>query len=78
MRNKFQFNSSSNQTQQPFGQSIKDLWKATRRFMVQRPRASAQSPTIAAKDRYSSKAGLYAYLSDNEEQRDWLERIYHD
>ncbi|MBE9059632.1 hypothetical protein [cf. Phormidesmis sp. LEGE 11477] len=83
MQNKSHFTSSADQPQQPVGQSSrtqsnKTLWKSILRFMVQRPQASAQSSIVMAKDRYSAKASLYPYLPASEEQRDWLERIYHD
>ncbi|MEL7358372.1 MAG: hypothetical protein AAFN40_17645 [Cyanobacteria bacterium J06560_6] len=76
MQNQFRSNSSSRQTQQPSKRSFKNALKAVLRFMVHHPEASARQIHTASKDRYSSKASLYAYLPDGEEQRDWLERIY--
>ncbi|MEO1619962.1 MAG: hypothetical protein AAFU53_02895 [Cyanobacteria bacterium J06632_3] len=78
MKNQFQPTSSSAQTSQSLNtQSLKGALKALLHFMIHRPQRSAQSPTVASKDRYRSKAAWYVYLSDSEEQRDWLEQSYH-
>lgn len=77
MQNQFHSTSSPRQTQRASDRSVKSALRAVLRFMVFRPETSAQQYDIASKDRYSSKAGLYAYLPAREEQRDWLERIYH-
>ena len=76
MRNQYYSAASSFQALPSSNQSFASALKAVLRFMVHRPKASAQPPNTAFKDRYRSKASLYAYLPDTEEQRDWLERTY--
>ena len=78
-----QYRSHSNQShyhqtanQQTLGQSLQKLCKAALNFMVLRPQASSQLPTIPPEQRYSAKASLYPYLPTGEEERDWLDRIY--
>jgi hypothetical protein len=56
-------------------QSLKRRWQALSGFMVQR---ATTTPTLdPARRRYSAKGRFYAYLPPSEEQRDWLEQIYH-
>lgn len=56
-------------------QSLHRYWQALSGFMVHR---AAAAPTLhPAQRRYSAKGRLYAYLPPSEEQRDWLEQIYH-
>ncbi|MEO1396413.1 MAG: hypothetical protein AAFV90_26265 [Cyanobacteria bacterium J06634_5] len=77
MKNQFHSTSSFSQTQRASERLFKNALRAVLRFMVLRPETSAQQYNIASKDRYSSKAGRYVYLPAKEEQRDWLERVYH-
>ena len=78
MQNQFHSTSSSQTQQSPHKRPFNNVLGSLLRFMVHRPETSASQPNTAAKDRYSSKAGLYAYLPSGEEQRDWLERVYRD
>ncbi|MGD1905486.1 MAG: hypothetical protein ACFB0C_05750 [Leptolyngbyaceae cyanobacterium] len=60
---------------QTLWQSLHRYWQALSGFMVHR---APGAPTLhPAQRRYSAKGRLYAYLPSSEEQRDWLEQIYH-
>ena len=76
MQSNSQSNSSYSQGQPTLGQSLQSIYKTVKTFMVLRPQPSTQTFTPLAKDKYSAKAGLYPYLLEGEEQRDWLDRLY--
>lgn len=76
MQSNSQSNSSYSQGQPTLGQSLQSVYKAVKRFMVLRPQSSTQAFIPLAKDKYGAKAGLYPYLPNGEEQRDWLDRLY--
>ncbi|MEO0488455.1 MAG: hypothetical protein AAF215_24420 [Cyanobacteria bacterium P01_A01_bin.123] len=58
-------------------QSLRTGWKAFARFMVHPPQVFAQLESNSSYYRDSAKARFYAYLPPSEEQRDWLDKIYH-
>ncbi len=67
--------------EQRLGPLLQSCYSAIARFMVHRPQlsaaqGSAQSSQMSPEQRYSAKAALYPYLPSDEEQRDWLERLY--
>lgn len=66
---------SVDQQGQTLWQFLQRHWQALSGFMVQK----APTTTILhpAQCRYSAKGRFYAYLPPSEEQRDWLEQIYH-
>lgn len=79
MSNQFSATASDRRKQHSLQQSLKQLLQFGRKaiaFMVHRPQVSAQPPVTLPEHRYSAKAALYSYLPADEEQRDWLDRLY--
>ncbi len=58
-------------------QSLRNHCKTLANFMVHRSHGLPQAPDPASRHQYRAKARFYAYLPPSEEQRDWLEQIYH-
>ena len=76
MQNQFHPHPSDSQ-EQPLPQpKLAQVLIAIIDFMEHRPQASVQSSLVSPEERYSNKVSLYPYLPIEEEQRDWLERLY--
>lgn len=60
-------------------QLLRLQWHVMSCFMVYKPESNPRSNGQSDKStqRYAQKARFYAYLPLLEEQRDWLEKIYH-
>lgn len=57
--------------------SLRTRCKAVARFMVHPPQSTAQQRMHPSTRIYHTKAKVYPYLPVGEEQRDWLEHLYH-
>lgn len=63
---------------------LKILWRSLRtrcetvaKFMVLPPQSTSQQEIHESTHIYHTKAKVYPYLPVGEEQRDWLEHLYH-
>ncbi|MDA0267963.1 MAG: hypothetical protein O3A14_13635 [Cyanobacteria bacterium] len=72
------FHSTSTQSfHSPLGKRLRQYWQTLLGFMVQRSCDAPQFSANPFQRRYAAKARFYSYLPPSEEQRDWLEQIYH-
>lgn len=59
------------------GHLLQTSWTHVARFMVLRPQAASPQAIDPANQPYSTNARFHPYLPASAEQRDWLERVYH-
>ncbi|MEM7064636.1 MAG: hypothetical protein AAF572_15935 [Cyanobacteria bacterium P01_B01_bin.77] len=71
-------------SRQPNFSQLRALWQSLRancktiaKFMVHSPQSTSRQEIHDSTRIYHTKTKLYPYLPVSEEQRDWLEHLYH-